>query len=48
MAASDGERFAEASGLNKKEAEQAAAHLALDTLRGLQSRQGDDATAPPD
>ena len=40
----DGERFGEAAGLNKKEAEQAAAHLALDTLRGLQARRAD---APP-
>jgi ribonuclease III len=41
----DGERFASAEGLNKKEAEQAAAHLALDTLKALQARRvdGDDA-----
>lgn len=45
----DGERFAAAEGLNKKEAEQAAAHLALDTLRAVQARraEGDDAAPVP-
>jgi ribonuclease III len=38
----DGERFGSADGLNKKEAEQAAAHLALDTLRSLRSRRADE------
>ncbi len=45
----DGESFGTAPGLNKKEAEQAAAHLALDTLRSLRDHRtgGDDAATAP-
>ena len=45
----DGTRFGAAEGLNKKEAEQAAAQIALDTLRAVQERRAEVAAdaAPP-